>query len=322
MEDTETAIASVIHVCSFQGLQNLPLVVAQHQGYFKASNLEVILSYTNSSAQQLASLARGEYDLIHTAPDNVVNFDTRPESFGCARESAPHVVLLMGGSNGPLSIYAQPHISSPSNLRACQVGVDNPSSGFALVLRDLLAHAGLELDEEYTFIQAGGTGKRVSGLLAGTFAATILYPPFDRVAARAGCYRLARSTDVYPAYASQALAGVSSWVEAHSALVTRYISALLAALRWIYTPTSREAVETLLATESQFGLDGLPPSEAYAAFVDPRAGFGRDAMLDEQGLRQVIELRARYAPSTALSPNPANYCDLRWYLQARASISR
>ena len=322
MQGNREATLSSVRVCSFQGLQNLPLIVAHRQGYFHAYGLDIALSYTNSSAQQLASLARGEYDLLHTAPDNVVNFDTRPEAFGCDPASAPHVVMLMGGSNGPLSVYAQPGISTAGELRGRQVGVDNPSSGFALALRNMLEHAGLTLDQDYTFVQAGGTSVRIHGLLAGDFAATVLYTPFDAIADRAGCARLARSTEAYPAYASQALAGDRDWVNAHSEIVTRYISAVLAALRWIYAPASRGAVETLLATESQLGLADLPAADAYAAFVHPTEGFGRDALLDEQGLRQVIAIRSQYAPTAAMSPEPSAYCDLRWYAQARnASMS-
>jgi hypothetical protein len=166
-----------LRVNSFQGLQNLAIVMARRLGAFARAGIEVSLTSTNSSAQQLAALASGEYDLIHTAPDNVVNLDTNPAAFGL--EHAPRVVMLMGGSNGPLGIYTRPDIPSVERLRGEAVGVDNPGSGFALVLRDLLARNGLELDRDYRFVVAGGTAKRAEGLLARAFAATILYPPFD-----------------------------------------------------------------------------------------------------------------------------------------------
>ncbi len=87
-----------LRVCSFQGMQNLPVIAARRQGYLDEAGLDVTLSFTNSSAQQLATLAAGGYDLIHTAPDNVINYDTNPEAFGLAPASAPRVLLLMGGS--------------------------------------------------------------------------------------------------------------------------------------------------------------------------------------------------------------------------------
>jgi ABC-type nitrate/sulfonate/bicarbonate transport system substrate-binding protein len=310
-----------LRVRTFQGLQNLPMVAAQRQGYFSRAGLDVALSFTNSSAEQLGMLARGEVDLIHTAPDNVVNFETQPAAFGCDPATAPRLALLLGGSNGPLSVYALPTITTAAGLRGRTVGVDNPGSGFALALRDLLARAGLTLGQDYRFTVAGGTGARAAALAQGTLAATLVYPPFDLLLASKGCQQLVRSTSVYAAYASQALAGARNWVEANGDAVTRYIAALLLALRWLYTPTERAAVEALLATEPALGAAGVSPDQAYAAFTDPQVGFGREAALDEAGLAQVIALRARYSavPANALG-QPADYCDLRWYERARAAI--
>ncbi|HEX8994483.1 MAG TPA: ABC transporter substrate-binding protein [Ktedonobacterales bacterium] len=311
--------ADTLRARSFQGLQNLPIVAAQRQGYFARYDLDVTLSFTNSSAEQLAMLARGEVDLIHTAPDNVVNFDTHPEAFGCEPATAPRVSLLLGGSNGPLTIFARPELPSAADLRGRAVGVDNPGSGFALALRDLLARAGLELGRDYTFTVAGGTGARAVALAQGALAATIVYPPFDLLLASKGCHALATSTAVYPAYASQALAGVSAWVEAHSDVVTRYIAALLEALDWLYSPAERARVEALLAAEPGLGVSAeVSSAQAYNAFTDPVLGFGRTAPLDMAGIAQVIALRARYGLTGVTLGQPEDYCDLRWYERARA----
>lgn len=311
-----------LRVRSFQGLQNLPIIAAQRRGLFARAGLAVTLSFTNSSAEQLAALARGEVELIHTAPDNVINFDTRPAAFGIDPATAPRVVMLLGGSNGPLSLVVRPEVARIADLRGRVIGVDNPGSGFALVLRDLLARGELTLGQDYTFTVAGGTGARAAALAAGTLAATIVYPPFDLLLAGNGCRALATSTGTYPAYASQALAATREWVEAHSELATRYIGALLAALAWLHTPSERVMVEELLAEEPALGVGGeVSAVQAYAAFTDPALGFGRTAALSEAGLAQVIALRARYADGAAASlGQPADYCDLRWYERARVSL--
>ena len=62
---------TALRVYTFKGIQNLPLYVAREQGYFAAQGLEVTVEYTAGSAPQLAGLARGAYDLVQTAPDNV-----------------------------------------------------------------------------------------------------------------------------------------------------------------------------------------------------------------------------------------------------------
>lgn len=317
---TNATESATLRVRSFRGLQNLPIIAAQRLGHFARAGLTVALSFTNSSAEQLGMLARGEDDLIHTAPDNVIHFDTQPAAFGADPTTAPRLALLLGGSNGPLSLYAAPNIGASGDLGALRgqaIGVDNPDSGFALVLRDLLARGGLLLGRDYQFTVAGGTGARAEALARGDLAATLVYPPFDLLLANAGCHRLSDSTSVYPAYASQALAGERGWVEANGERVAAYIAALLSALDWIYTPTERDAVEALLATEPALGASDVAPVLAYAAFTEPDLGFGRTAALSEAGLAQVIALRAHYGdlPAEALG-QPADYCDLRWYEQA------
>jgi ABC-type nitrate/sulfonate/bicarbonate transport system substrate-binding protein len=302
-----------LNICTFKGIQNLPLYVATQQNLFEQQGLHIDITYTTGSIPQLAGLVREEYHLIQTAPDNVINVDNNPIAFGLDLATAPHVIMLLGGSVGRLSIYAQSDITKFDHLRGSVLGVDNPTSGFALVLRDMLARNGLLLERDYTFTIAGGTSNRLDALKSGAVAATILYAPFDVQAARAGFNQLATSTDYYPVYASLATAGIQTWIEQHSDEITNYITAYLKALRWIYDPTHAIDVQTIMQKEPSLGLDASLTSHVYAAFVDPISGFGQNAMLDDAGLQQVIDLRATYASSPIIERDLAHYRDLRWH---------
>ncbi len=313
---TRQATLTFLHVCAFKGLQNLPLYVAQRNGYFADQGLSVTVSYTAGSAAQLAGLARGEYQLIQTAPDNVINFDTNPAAFGVAPADAPHALMLLGGSNGPLSVYARPGVASADSLRGASLGVDNPTSGFALVLRDLLLRLGLRLGDDYQFTVAGSTNLRLAALLRGDVMATILYPPFDQLAAAQSCHRLATSTETYPAYASLATAGLQTWVAANGASVTRYLGAILHALRWLHDPANAAATLAILRDEPNLALDGEAAQLAYTAFTSPQDGFGRTAALDEAGLQQVILIREALGGAVSPLGEPARYTDLAWYQRA------
>ncbi len=311
---------SRVRINSFKGLQNLPLYVAMHEGYFAAHGLEIDLSFTNGSAAQLAGLARGEYDLIQTAPDNVINYATQPAAFGVDPATAPEIAMVLGGSVGPLSVCARTGVTGINDLRGTTLGVDNPASGFALVLRDLLQRQGLSLDRDYSFVVAGATHARCDALLAGSIAGTILYAPFDQRAAEHGCVQLASSSSAYPAYASGSMAGVRQWVNTHSEMVTQYIAAILQALRWLYDPAHAEAAQALMRSELSLGITPDLVARAYDAFVAPTTGYGVDAVLDANGLRQVIALRRTYGPADSRLGQPEDYCDSRWYQAARASL--
>jgi ABC-type nitrate/sulfonate/bicarbonate transport system substrate-binding protein len=306
-----------VRVCTFTGSQNLPLSVAGRLGFFAAHGLEVTVAYTAGSTAQLTGLARGEYDLVQTAPDNVIYLDNHPAAFGLDPATAPHVTMVLGGSVGPLSLYAQPSAASLADLRGAVLGVDNPSSGFALVLRDMLARNGLLLDRDYGFVVAGGTSARLEALTQGRVAATILYAPFAAAAAQVGFHQLAVSTDYYRAYASLATAGTAAWIAAHGADVTRYIAAMLQALRWIHDPAHAPEIQSILCAEDGLALDATLVAHAYADFVAPATGFAVDARLDEAGVRQVIALRAAYGNPPRSLGQPEDYQDLRWYEQAQ-----
>lgn len=310
-----------VRVSSFQGLQNLPIYAALRQGYFAGEGLAVTLTFTPGSAPQLAGLVRGEYDLVQTAPDNIISLNTRPDAFGLDPARSPRVVMLLGGSNGPLSVYARRGITTADDLLGATLGVDNPTSGFALVLRDLLSRQGLSLGHDYQFTIAGGTHARCEALLQGAIAATILYTPFDLRASDGGCVRLATTTDFYTAYASIVTGATRPWLDAHPDIPTRYITAILRALQWLHDPANAGFVRALMLAEPALGVAPALVDRAYAAYVNPATGFGRSAALDDAGLRQVIALRATYGASLGTVGRPADYYDLVWYHAAQSRLA-
>jgi ABC-type nitrate/sulfonate/bicarbonate transport system substrate-binding protein len=312
-----SAPTTKLRVCTFRGLQNLPLYAAARLGRFAARALDVELSYTTGSSAQIAGLARGEYELIQTAPDNVIAAHGDPAAF--ALDPATRLVMVLGGSVGPLSIYAQPNITTPAALRGATIGVDNPGSGFALVLRDLLARANLTLERDYTFTVSGGTSARLDALRRGAVAATLFYAPYDAQAEADGFFRLATSTARYSAYASLATAGLHAWIAAHSDETVRYIASMLEALRWIFAPDHAVAVRAILRDEPALALDEATATAAYRAFVAPGTGFGVSAALDVAGLEQVIALRGRYGAGNPAPATTEQY-DPYWYDRARALV--
>ncbi len=199
-------------------------------------------------------------------------------------------------------------------MRGTTLGVDNPTSGFAFVLRDILARHGLREDREYTVVVAGSTSQRLEALRSGSLAATMLYPPYTALAVEAGFHVLASSTEYYAAYASLATAGIASWIADHGMEVTGAIAAVRQALRWIYDPAHADGVQDVL--RSELSISARVAADTYAAFVDPVDGFGEDASLDEAGLRQVIALRAAYTNPLGRFSEPMEHLDLRWYQEA------
>src|SRR5260370_40818316 len=61
-----------LKVIVFQGVQNLPNMAAQAQGFFTQRGLKVETIFTKGSDQMRDGLGRGDYDIAHGAGGNAV----------------------------------------------------------------------------------------------------------------------------------------------------------------------------------------------------------------------------------------------------------
>ncbi len=61
----------------FQGLQNLPLLVAQSKGFFAKRGLSVDIKIAPNSDELRNGLAEGRYQIVHTAVDNALGHGRR-----------------------------------------------------------------------------------------------------------------------------------------------------------------------------------------------------------------------------------------------------
>src|SRR5215472_14731300 len=117
MSSNRTSKMHQLKICTFKCVQNLTVYVAMQQDFFAQQGLHIEIAYTTGSIPQLAGLVREEYQLIQTAPDNVINVDNNPGAFGLDPTTHPRVVMLLGGSVGPLSIFAQKDITTFDRFR-------------------------------------------------------------------------------------------------------------------------------------------------------------------------------------------------------------
>src|ERR1700732_1339124 len=81
-----------------------PIWVAQRQGFFAREGLEVEVTPTPGSVYQMTHLISGDFDIAHTAMDNVVAYTENVGEVTFAGMNA--LVAVMGGDNGFLHVLA------------------------------------------------------------------------------------------------------------------------------------------------------------------------------------------------------------------------
>src|SRR5262249_43102375 len=146
------------------------------------------------SVAQMTDFAAGRCDIAMTAFDNIVAY---VEGEGEAPIGAqPEFFAFLGSDDSFLSLVGAPGISTVADLRGHSVSVDAATTGYAVVLFDLLARAGLK-PNDYTVARVGGMKQRFEDIRSGGHAATMLSSPYDILAQQSGLSVLAALDEPY-----------------------------------------------------------------------------------------------------------------------------
>jgi ABC-type nitrate/sulfonate/bicarbonate transport system substrate-binding protein len=304
---------ATLRVIGFDGGWNLPIWAAQRQGMFEAQGVTVQLSYTPTSAFLVEALLAGRVDIAFAVFDNVVAYQ---EAQGEAKAPEnPDLFAFMGGDGGFLAIVSTPSVKRFDDLKGKTFSVDAMTTGFAFVVRELLASNALA-ETDVNFVRAGGTANRYRDLVAGKHDATLLRTPFELLAQNRG-FNLLATSDALGAY--QGTVGVArrSWAREHDVALTGFIRAYRAATDWLYDRANREVVEALLVANIREMTPALA-RQSYDLLLGDKGGLARDLAPDLAGMRTVLRLRSKFGIPQKTLTDPMKYVDLSYYEKASA----
>jgi ABC-type nitrate/sulfonate/bicarbonate transport system substrate-binding protein len=299
------AAAQSIKVVAFAGASNWPYWVAQEKGFFKNEGIETTLDITPNSVEMARNLNAGRFDLALSSIDNIVAYD---EGQGEADLGGPaNFVALFGVENGLLSLMASPDVTSFADLKGKTLSVDAMTTGFAFVLRELLARNNIS-DSDVKIVRVGGGAQRLEALLKKEQDATILNAPLDLVAEARGFKRLAKAKDVLGAYQGIVGAARRDNAEQKRKDLEAFTRAFHRAVAWLGDPANKEEAVTLLMGRMR-GMERAGAERAYQVLLDPKEGIYRDLKIDREGVRTVLSLRSKYAQPRKELTDPDRYID-------------
>lgn len=286
-------------VNSFDGASNLPIWVAQHEGFFRRHGLEVALSHPHGSVDQLQGVADGRFPVVTTAFDNVIAYH---EGQGSPQVGMiPDLVAVMGIDSGFLTLVGAPSIAGVADLKGKTMAVDALSTGFSFALKAILAHNGVAPDQ-VSYVAVGSSENRLRALRDGRAAAALLTLPADLIAREAGDKALTTVTQVLGPYAANVAAVRQGWAQSHRAALAGFLSGYRDGLDWMLAPPHRQAAIAILHE----GMPALPAAMLVPVFDEmaaPRTGLQRDPLVDPKAAQTVLSLRATYAtPPHKLQP--------------------
>ena len=286
-----------------EGTSSWPLYVAEARGFFARAGVAVEMTITGSSVKQLEQLVSGGYDIGFQQSDHVVR----------AVESGGDLFAFMAFAHAPeLSLVAAPEIASITGLHGKVIVVDGARTGYALLLRKLLADHGLA-DGDYVMQEFGGSQERQDAMTNGAGAATLLNPPFDRQLLAAGFRSLGTTRDFFPTYPGPIGAARRAWAAGHADALVGFIAAMHSAYAWLKDAAHKN--EAIAVLPERLHMDHAIASAAF----DDYARYPVPA-ITAQGMSEVIDIVWDAAGYAGPKGAAGKYLDLS-YLQKAHTLS-
>jgi ABC-type nitrate/sulfonate/bicarbonate transport system substrate-binding protein len=291
-----------LKIIVFPGVQNLPNLAAEAQGFFAKRGVTVETIFTEGSAQMRAGLADGEYAIAHGAVDNAV---------AMVELAHEDVFIFMGLDQSFNKLVVRPDITSYGDLRGKIFGVDAPDTAFALIVYDILRRKGLN-SGDYVVAPIGATRFRLDALKEGRIDFAMLNLPFNVLAQQTGLKILDDPIKIIGSYQSVGGFVRREWATRNRDILVRYIAAYIEGLRWALDPRNRRAAAALM--QDQMDLDDKVVEKCLDEMLDRDAGFAIDAKLNHDGMSTLLALRASFTNSPAIPVS--RYVDETLYREA------
>jgi ABC-type nitrate/sulfonate/bicarbonate transport system substrate-binding protein len=280
-------------------LRNVSFIEAQQQGFFAKEGLSVCYNQVTSSTQQFNSLLSGQYDIIGTTADNVVNRYVNaqlPVEIVAGSDQGAGLDLIVNTANG---------IHTIADLKGKTVAVDAPNSGYVFALEKILAANGLSLaNNDYSLQIIGGSAQRFAAISAGKTStgdpvyATILGTPFsEQVPNVPTLSDIAKFSSYVQPYQGTTIATTQNYANTNSATVTNFIAANILGQTFAANPANRATVLADIAS-----VDNVSPSIAANIYNDSILDLTRGENIAERvnecGLVNTINLRQEFGGFT------------------------
>jgi ABC-type nitrate/sulfonate/bicarbonate transport system substrate-binding protein len=297
-----------LSVMVYRGGQNLPLFVAQEEGFFLKRGLSVDLINAPNADELPKGLVDGRWQIIHSTSDNAVKI---------VDVDKLDVALIIGGDNAHNHVIVQKDIKSFADLKGKTIVLDGADTGYAYVIYAILEKYGLKKGD-YNINLVGATPKRLEALLNDpSNKAGMINPPFSIQAVRAGLVDLGATVSFIGPYQGPAGYTRRSWAREHSDTLVDYLQSYIEAVRWTLDKANRAKATEILARRLSLTPDVA--EDVYAIITGDTEGFARDGKFDIEGFKNVLALRAAYEGKPP--PDPQRYLDLSYYDRALRALN-
>jgi NitT/TauT family transport system substrate-binding protein len=287
---------------SISGSQAI-LRVVKDAGIFSKNGLDVSLVLIAGGSGIVQALVAGDLPVAVVSGEPSI----------LARLQGADTIILGGLINIiDFSIITAPDIRKPQELKGKKLGVSRFGSSTDFVIRYALEKWGLVPDRDVAILQIGSQPARLAALRSGAVHGTIVGPPADIIARKAGLNELATPEQLNLAYPNTCIVSTGSTISRDENLIRRVMKSLVEGIQFF--KTQREATQKSLDAFARLGEAELI-DETYRHYKDilPRIPYP-----DLDGIQNVLKEIAKRDPRAKVI-KPETFTDTRFLKELEAS---
>jgi ABC-type nitrate/sulfonate/bicarbonate transport system substrate-binding protein len=254
------------------------LLAAREEGLFEPYGVELDVVTFQNTGQIASGIFSDSVQIGLIAPEQTFVLQDEQDT------------LKMIGANittSPYTVLGGPEITTIEDLQGATLGVtaEGASADYFTALLILGSH-GMEMGEDFSFVNAGPPAERAAAMSAGEIEAVLNFEPASLQLIEEGANVLDRAAeyDNLAGVEVNVLAADQSWYDENRDLAVRFAQGYLASLEWLYDEANRERAEELLATE--MNITPEQATQTYERFVVELEAWDRDGQIDPERLEQ------------------------------------
>jgi NitT/TauT family transport system substrate-binding protein len=277
--------------------------LAHESGAFAQQGLDVEVVFIGGGQALLGALASQEAPLVLAGANQAIEANLQGGDYVILGATMPYITN---------SIYVQPAIMQPDELRGQSLGVSNFGTISHVAVKVALKQWGLVEGRDVTVIRSGGTPETLAALQSGAIAGGSFSPPQTFHARELGFHELIDLAATRYEFGSATVLSTRRYVAQHPDVVERYLKALMRGAHAFKTDRELAVDSIMRHTHTD---DRALAETTWAWFRDLMSD---DLLMSRQAVENNLRLLGDERPE-ALAARPEQFLDLSFVERIRAS---
>jgi NitT/TauT family transport system substrate-binding protein len=236
-----------------------PFLIGMKKGFFARHDIRPDVVFVPTAPGLVQQLAAGSLDMI--AVNGLV------EPLHAVEKGAPVAIMRIIGQTPNYVMVGRRGITDLKALKGKKIAIGGLRDINKVFLDRVMIPNGLK-DTDYDIIVIGATGARFAALQSGAIDATMLVPPFNFMATKAGFTSLGLVRDYAKDLPQTGMQISKRWAAAHMKEAKAINDVIDEAVTWFYKHENRDEAIDILTQASKANRDEIADSYDFLVSID------------------------------------------------------